>query len=89
MFGSYYFESKSKLESSQYVKNHWSNTRFGKINKIDFKTFEELNGNLPELISKLIQIETQFIRNEVLYNNLEDISQLINEKTQSVEFIFK
>jgi AraC-like DNA-binding protein len=89
LFGSYYFESKSKLESSQYVKNHWSNTRFGKINKIDFKTFEELNGNLPELISKLIQIETQFIRNEVLYNNLEDISQLINEKTQSVEFIFK
>ena len=89
LFGSYYFESKSKLESSQYVKNHWSNTRFVKINKIDFKTFEELNENLPELISKLIQIETQFIRNEVLYNNLEDISQLINEKTQSVEFIFK
>ena len=89
LFGSYYFESKSKLESSQYVKNHWSNTRFGKINKIDFKTFEELNENLPELISKLIQIETQFIRNEVLYNNLEDISQLINDKTQSVEFIFK
>lgn len=89
LFGSYYFESKSKLESSQYVKNHWSNTRFLKINKIDFKTFEELNENLPELISKLIQIETQFIRNEVLYNNLEDISQLINDKTQSVEFIFK
>ena len=89
LFGSYYFESKSKLESSQYVKNHWSNTRFVKINKIDFKTFEELNENLPELISKLIQIETQFIRNEVLYNNLEDISQLINDKTQSVEFIFK
>jgi len=89
LFGSYYFESKSKLESSQYVKNHWSNTRFVKINKIDFKTFEELNENLPELISKLIQIEIQFIRNEVLYNNLEDISQLINDKTQSVEFIFK
>ncbi len=89
LFGSYYFESKSKLESSQYVKNHWSNTRFVKINKIDFKTFEELNENLPDLISKLIQIESQFIRNEVLYNNLEDISQLINDKTQSVEFIFK
>ena len=89
LFGHYYFESRSKLESSQYVTNHWSNTRFEKINKKDFKTFEELNGNLTELISKLIQIETQFIRNEVLYNNLEDISQLINEKTQSVEFVFK
>jgi len=89
LFGSYYFESKSKLDSSQYLKNHWSNTRFVKINKIDFKTFEELNENLPDLISKLIQIESQFIRNEVLYNNLEDISQLINDKTQSVEFIFK
>ena len=89
LFGSYYFESKSKLEGSQYVINHWSNIRIEKINKIDFKTFEELNVNLLELISKLIQIETQFIRNEVLYNNLEDISQLINEKTQSVEFIFK
>ena len=89
LFGSYYFESRSKLESSQYVKNHWSNTRFEKINKNDFKTFEELNGNLPDLISKLIQIETQFIRNELLYNNLEDISQLINEKTQSVVFVFK
>ena len=89
LFGSYYFESKSKLEGSQYVINHWSNIRIEKINKIDFKTFEELNENLPDLISKLIQIETQFIRNEVLYNNLEDISQLINDKTQSVEFIFK
>jgi AraC-like DNA-binding protein len=89
LFGHYYFESRSKLESSQYVKNHWSNTRFQKINKNDFKTFEELNENLTELISKLIQIETQFIRNEVLYNNLEDISQLINEKTKLVEFIFK
>jgi len=89
LFGNYYFESRSKLESSQYVKNHWSNIRFEKINKNDFKTFEELNENLTELISKLIQIETQFIRNEVLYNNLQDISQLINEKTQTVEFIFK
>jgi AraC-like DNA-binding protein len=89
LFGNYYFESRSKLESSQYVKNHWSNIRFEKINKNDFKTFEELNENLIELISKLIQIETQFIRNEVLYNNLQDISQLINEKTQLVEFIFK
>jgi len=89
LFGNYYFESRSKLESSQYVKNHWSNIRFEKINKNDFKTFEELNENLTELISKLIQIETQFIRNEVLYNNLQDISQLINQKTQTVEFIFK
>ncbi len=89
LFGSYYFESRSKLDRTLYEKNHWSNTRLGKINKIDFKTFEELNQNLPNLISKLVQIETQFIRNEVLYNNLEDISQLINEKTQSVEFIFK
>jgi len=89
LFGNYYFESRSKLESSQYVKNHWSNIRFEKINKNDFKTFEELNENLTELISKLIQIENQFIRNEVLYNNLQDISQLINQKTQTVEFIFK
>ena len=27
----YYFESRSKLESSQYVTNHWSNTRFEKM----------------------------------------------------------
>ena len=52
-------------------------------------SLKKLNENLTELISKLIQIETQFIRNEVLYNNLEDISQLINEKTKLVEFIFK
>ena len=70
-------------------KNHWSYTRFEKINKVDYKIYEELNESLTELILKIIQLENQYIRNEILYNNFEDISQIINEKTQSIEFIFK
>jgi len=89
LFGSYYFVSRSKLESSHHEKNHWSYTRFEKINKVDYKIYEELNESLTELILKIIQLENQYIRNEILYNNFEDISQIINEKTQSIEFIFK
>ncbi len=89
LFGSYYFESKPKPDKYQKPKNHWSNIRLKKIVTVDYKTFNDLEEHSLNIIDKLIKIEAKFINNTVAYDNIEDVSQLINEKTHHVEFIFK
>ena len=89
LFGSYYFESKPKPDKYQKPKNHWSNIRLKKIVTVDYKTFNDLEEHSLNIIDKLIEIEAKFINNTVAYDNIEDVSQLINEKTHHVEFIFK
>lgn len=89
LFGNYYFEPKSKSVKSQKPKNHWSFVKLQKIVNKDYNTFIDLEENRLNILDKLNKIEVKYISNAVGFSNIEDLSQLINEKTHHIEFLFK
>lgn len=86
VYGSYYFESKKNLVISN---NHWSFVRLGKLDDKDHKLHKEIKDEVLNIINKLIDLETKYIRNEIIFDSIESVSQFLIIKTNHIEFIFK
>ena len=86
VYGSYYFESKENLVTR---KNHWSFVRIGKLDDKDHKVHQEIKDEALNIINKVIDLETKYIRNEIMFDSIESVSQFLIIKTNHIEFIFK
>tara|TARA_B110000091_G_scaffold152191_1_gene162033 strand:+ start:866 stop:2005 length:1140 start_codon:yes stop_codon:yes gene_type:complete len=86
VYGSYYFESKENLVTR---KNHWSFVRIGKLDDKDHKVHQEIKNEALNIINKVIDLETKYIRNEIMFDSIESVSQFLIIKTNHIEFIFK
>ncbi|MEN8776982.1 MAG: AraC family transcriptional regulator [Polaribacter sp.] len=86
VYGSYYFESKKNLVISN---SHWSFVRLGKLDDKDHKLHKEIKDEVLNIINKLIDLETKYIRNEIIFDSIESVSQFLIIKTNHIEFIFK
>jgi len=86
VYGSYYFESKENLVTR---KNHWSYVRIGKLDDKDHKVHQEIKDEALNIINKVIDLETKYIRNEIMFDSIESVSQFLIIKTNHIEFIFK
>ena len=86
VYGSYYFESKENLVTR---KNHWSYVRIGKLDDKDHKVHQEIKDEALNIINKVIDLETKYIRNEIMFDSIESVSQFLIIKTNHIKFIFK
>jgi AraC-like DNA-binding protein len=86
VYGSYYIESKENLVTR---KNHWSFVRIGKLDDKDHKVHQEIKDEALNIINKVIDLETKYIRNEIMFDSIESVSQFLIIKTNHIEFIFK
>jgi len=85
IYGSYYFEEKSRVVVK---RNHWSFIRLGKLQDKDHKVYQEIKEETLTLINKIIDLETSYIRDEVVFESIEEISQRLRVKNSHIEFIF-
>ena len=85
IYGGYYFETKLIINSK---KHHWSFIRLGKLQDKDHKVYQEIQEETFTLINKLIVLEKSYIRDEVVFESVEEISQLLRVKNSHIEFIF-
>ena len=86
VYGSYYFEKKESIAT---IKNHWSFVRIGKLDDKDHKVHQEIKDEALNIINKVIDLETKYIRNEIMFDSIESVSQFLIIKTNHIEFIFK
>ena len=85
VYGGYYFETKLRVDAK---KNHWSFIRIGKLQDNDHKVYQEIKEETLTVINRVIDLETSYIRNEVVFNSIEEISQLLRVKNSHIEFVF-
>ena len=85
IYGGYYFETKLIVNAK---KHHWSFIRLGKLQDKDHKVYQEIKEETLTLINKFIVLEQSYIRDEVVFESVEEISQLLRVKTSHIEFIF-
>jgi len=85
VYGGYYFETKLIVNAKKY---HWSFIRLGKLQDKDHKVYQEIKEETLTLINKLIVLEKSYIKDEVVFESVEEISQLLRVKNSHIEFIF-
>jgi len=85
IYGGYYFETKQIAVAK---KNHWSFIRIGKLHVNDLKVYKKVKEETLILINKLIVLEKSYIKDEVVFESIEEISQLLRVKNSHIEFIF-
>jgi AraC-like DNA-binding protein len=85
-YGGYYFETKDSLVTR---KNHWSYVRIGELDDKDHKVYQEVKDNVLNIINKVIDLEKKYIRDEIMFDSTESLSQFSTIKTNHIEFIFK
>ena len=85
IYGGYYFETKERVAANE---NHWSFIRIGKLHNKDLKVYQEIKEETLILLNKVIDLEKSYIINEVVFDSIEEISQLLIVKNSHIDFIF-